>query len=246
MVSVHKESRGKGLGAVLNQLALAALYKEGCTYVGLTTDEFRVPAVKSYLRAGFRPVLYEEDMESRWVFWLNRYGYMNIDAYDNDNNFVKNLCDSEELDFIKKRGNADIPFALKCCVEEWLLKRCLKHNMPELRWYYEIFRNDVKGSENAIEFLQEAYQSSKCDEKTVNLLLNSELDFLGWGAHHFPQGCIIDDNARKQSFERCFEIIKNKKADKKLIEELRYYEKLYSSYDKYVSDGRIKNFEEYL
>ena len=103
-------------------------------------------------------------------------------------NFVKNLCDSEELDFIKKRGNADIPFALKCCVEEWLLKRCLKHNMPELRWYYEIFRNDVKGSENAVEFLQEAYQSSECDEKTVNLLLNSELDFLGWGAHHFPQG----------------------------------------------------------
>ena len=90
MVSVHKDSRGKGLGNYLNQIALAALSKAGCTYVGLTTDEFRVPAVKSYLRAGFRPVLYEEDMESRWLFWLNRYGYMNIDCYDNDNKFVKN------------------------------------------------------------------------------------------------------------------------------------------------------------
>ncbi len=49
MVSVRKESRGKGLGAYLNQIALAALSKAGCTYVGLTTDEFRVPAVKSYL-----------------------------------------------------------------------------------------------------------------------------------------------------------------------------------------------------
>lgn len=92
MVSVHKDSRGKGLGAMLNQIALAALSKAGCTYVGLTTDEFRVPAVKSYLRAGFRPVLYEPDMEARWIYWLNRYGYMNIDAYDNDNKFLKNLC----------------------------------------------------------------------------------------------------------------------------------------------------------
>ena len=112
MVSVHKDSRGKGLGAYLNQIALAALSKANCTYVGLTTDEFRVPAVKSYLRAGFRPVLYEEDMEARWLFWLNRYGYMNIDCYDNDNKFVKNLCTVEKKDKLKvgvfglRRGTA--------------------------------------------------------------------------------------------------------------------------------------------
>ena len=46
--------------------------------VYLTTDDFRLPAIVGYLKAGFVPVIYDEGMVERWqkiCDQLNMHGY---------------------------------------------------------------------------------------------------------------------------------------------------------------------------
>lgn len=81
MVSVHRDYRGRGLGNALMALALHALapYKPQLTY--LTTDDWRLPAVKSYLSAGFLPVIYGEgDKPERWRAVLQKLGVERVSA----------------------------------------------------------------------------------------------------------------------------------------------------------------------
>ena len=42
------------------------LYQEGYRAYSLLTDDFRLPAVSTYLKLGWQPLLYLEDMEGRW------------------------------------------------------------------------------------------------------------------------------------------------------------------------------------
>ena len=46
--------------------AVNALLEKGCVYVDLTTDDFRLPAIVTYLRMGFRPVIDTEETRERW------------------------------------------------------------------------------------------------------------------------------------------------------------------------------------
>ena len=96
MVAVRPEYLGRGLGGYLNRIALAAAYRAGCTGVRLTTDEWRVPAVKSYLRQGFRPVLFEDDMESRWEAFFKEHGYENMLVTDADFKVQKRLNENNK------------------------------------------------------------------------------------------------------------------------------------------------------
>lgn len=96
MVAVHPDYAGRGLGGYLNRIALAALYRIGCQGAYLTTDEFRVPAIKSYLRIGFRPVLSEEGMEERWTAWLSEHGYEDVLVTDENYVLQKRLCENNE------------------------------------------------------------------------------------------------------------------------------------------------------
>ena len=55
------------MGTLLNNIALWTLKKEGMQTAYLTTDDWRIPAIKSYLRAGFTPDLdTEDDFKNRW------------------------------------------------------------------------------------------------------------------------------------------------------------------------------------
>lgn len=40
--------------------------KEGMKTATLDTDDFRIPAIKTYLRVGFKPVLSTDDYKKRW------------------------------------------------------------------------------------------------------------------------------------------------------------------------------------
>lgn len=93
MVAVHPEYLGRGIGGYLNRLIAAAAYKHGCVGMRLVTDEWRVPAVKSYLKIGFRPVLHEKDMEERWTAFLTEHGYKNVLATDENYRLQKMLCE---------------------------------------------------------------------------------------------------------------------------------------------------------
>lgn len=76
-VGIREDFRGKGLAKFLCYAVLSSLRDRGVHHVSLTTNEWRVPAVKSYLSAGFLPVEYDEGMEARWKTVLAN---LNIDS----------------------------------------------------------------------------------------------------------------------------------------------------------------------
>ena len=62
----NPEYRGMGLGRPISIATMQALKDEGFRRCSIFTDEFRVPAVRIYLKLGWHPVYYAEDMEGRW------------------------------------------------------------------------------------------------------------------------------------------------------------------------------------
>jgi len=84
MVGALPESRGIGLGHALIEKACALLEERGHERAYLTTDEHRLPAVKTYLDAGFRPVIYpdpESDMNERWDAVLKTLAYRSVERF---------------------------------------------------------------------------------------------------------------------------------------------------------------------
>ena len=81
MVSVHRDYRSRGLGNGLMALALRALAPREPRLIYLTTDDWRLPAIKSYLSAGFLPVIYGEgDKIDRWRAALQKLGVEQANA----------------------------------------------------------------------------------------------------------------------------------------------------------------------
>lgn len=66
MVACQEAVRGKGYGTLLSKWALITLIKEGMETAYLTTDDWRIPAIRSYLSVGFEPDLSTEDFVNRW------------------------------------------------------------------------------------------------------------------------------------------------------------------------------------
>ena len=65
MVAVDPVCRGKKIGHAMLSHALKKLKADGVPRVHLTTDDWRRPAIRNYLVAGFRPVWFE-GVEERW------------------------------------------------------------------------------------------------------------------------------------------------------------------------------------
>lgn len=85
MVAAHPDSRGKGIGHAMLSHALEKLEARSCTYAILTTDDFRLAAIKTYLDAGFRPVLPEDpesDQRARWDAVIAALGYEPVEYFD--------------------------------------------------------------------------------------------------------------------------------------------------------------------
>ena len=67
MVCVSSKFRGMGLGKVLSKIAERELKCEGMETAHLTTDDYRIPAIKTYLSIGFTPDLDSQpDFKERW------------------------------------------------------------------------------------------------------------------------------------------------------------------------------------
>jgi len=66
MLGVTPEHQGKGLGYALVLRALHFFKDGGFQEVVLDTDDFRLPAIKTYLNLGFKPVYVDESHHSRW------------------------------------------------------------------------------------------------------------------------------------------------------------------------------------
>lgn len=91
MVAAVPEIRGLGIGNELVNIVLNVFREYNLESAVLNTDDFRVPAIKSYIRAGFLPVLNGEDMESRWSRVLKECNIVSVNAVDENGNFIKRL-----------------------------------------------------------------------------------------------------------------------------------------------------------
>lgn len=86
-VEVKETEKGKRLGYVATEQVLDYVDSHAIQTTYLKTDEFRIPAIKIYLKLGFRPVMWDADMRERWFPILKELGYNEI--YDEDEKLVK-------------------------------------------------------------------------------------------------------------------------------------------------------------
>ena len=94
MVGIRTDFRGKGLAKYLSSIALKSLEPYHVPIL-LTTDEWRVAAVKSYLSAGFLPVEYAEGMVDRWEKVLAAHHIDQIQMLNEDGSPYKMIYKKE-------------------------------------------------------------------------------------------------------------------------------------------------------
>jgi predicted dehydrogenase/ribosomal protein S18 acetylase RimI-like enzyme len=74
-VAGDPEHRGKGLGRAVCAAVVARFIRAGYRRIFLSTDDWRLPAIKTYLKLGFEPLLVREDMAERWRAVCEKLGW---------------------------------------------------------------------------------------------------------------------------------------------------------------------------
>lgn len=75
-VAVDASARGRGLSKYVILAVLFACKAMGYHSCGLSTDDFRLPAIKTYLELGYEPVMSHESHPDRWKAIME-----NLDTY---------------------------------------------------------------------------------------------------------------------------------------------------------------------
>lgn len=65
-VAGNPAHRQRGLGQLAVAAATRALLEQGASCIYLLTDDWRLPAIKGYLRVGYVPLYHKPGMRSRW------------------------------------------------------------------------------------------------------------------------------------------------------------------------------------
>jgi mycothiol synthase len=66
MVAVAPPHRGRGLGRCISLTSLLHMKERGCRQAILDTDDFRLPAIRTYRALGFIPEMVGPDHVDRW------------------------------------------------------------------------------------------------------------------------------------------------------------------------------------
>jgi len=74
MVGVLSSQKRKGLGILISLAVLHLMFKDGKQDAVLQTDDFRIPAIKTYLKLGFLPEIIHENQEQRWDSIFEKLG----------------------------------------------------------------------------------------------------------------------------------------------------------------------------
>lgn len=74
MVCVLPEHRGRRIGHLVTLAVLHWFRDHGFEEVWLSTDDHRIPAIKSYLRLGFEPYIPDETFRGRWDAVFEKIG----------------------------------------------------------------------------------------------------------------------------------------------------------------------------
>lgn len=81
-VAASPSHKGKRLGRIITEAVMLQAHRRGIERVYLTTDDWRIAAVKIYLDLGFRPVLWDTDMRERWQKLLVQLDRHDVPAVD--------------------------------------------------------------------------------------------------------------------------------------------------------------------
>lgn len=160
----------------------------------------------------------------------------------------------EYIDEMKFRGDhlsrRHLPFQMTELLNDYLNRECEKDKMPQMRWAFQIFGNsynphDPKCEHNPYHILERAYAHEECDQLTVDLYFGQQVDYLWWGQHHFPEGCIITQEEFDYTVCTAERILVEKKVAPQLVAEFEYYVKLYHIYFDWQANGRNGSFYEH-
>jgi len=66
-VAGDPEHKGKGLGMAICAAVVGRFLQASYRRIYLLTDDYRLPAIRIYLRLGFEPLLFRDDMAERWA-----------------------------------------------------------------------------------------------------------------------------------------------------------------------------------
>ena len=146
-----------------------------------------------------------------------------------------------ELKKLKNRGNGELPFRLGELVSEYLKRRCIAGAMPHLRWAYQICARCLQELDKN-DLLRRAYRHERCDACTVELYFCMLLDALDWGAHHFPEGCLIERAHYEQLIREVRDVTQKHEISARLNLEFEYLIKLYECYFEFKSRGGEVDF----
>jgi mycothiol synthase len=74
-VAGHPDHKGKGLGWSVCAAVTARFLSAGYKNIFLRTDDWRLPAIKIYLKLGYQPFLFAPDMAERWQAICNQLSW---------------------------------------------------------------------------------------------------------------------------------------------------------------------------
>ena len=74
MVACKDSARGQGIGKWMSDMAVYLLKQHNMETAHLTTDDFRIPAIKTYLYGHFVPTFADEDHQERWRVIFDQLG----------------------------------------------------------------------------------------------------------------------------------------------------------------------------
>ncbi len=164
------------------------------------------------------------------------------------NEFCRFVCDTNDGKTLLQRGNGSLPYEINRIVWEYLIEKCRQDEMPHMRWFYELFNGYYAAYQedaDPVDFLKRAYEHKDCDEKTVEFYYLHFLDVLSYGAHHFPECCLIDKAEYEFVIEKCKQISSVHTVPENLLEDTEYFRKLYGAWESYLSENKKLPFETY-
>ncbi len=165
--------------------------------------------------------------------------------------FCREFYDEDKLSELKEHGCSRLPYSLMGLVWEYLKRECQAEKMPQLRWAYQFggrYFNpfDPTLEQDPYDILKHAYEHPDCDEKTVRLYFENQINDLDFGAHHFPEGCCIAREAYEEDVKTAEKILAEHDLPREFAEELEYYKTLYQVYFEWLDGGKNGDFDEII